>query len=357
MQHWLLERLGEFADQPALVWRDREHSYGELLGAVAAWRDRLADWRIQQGECVVLHGGYSPGVCGALLALILNRNVIVPVSPAVADIDAKLLDIAQPGAVIAMAGDDSWTWRPLGARDCVHPLIRQLREAGTPGLLLFTSGSTGEGKAVLLDVHRLLEKFGKRRPAFRTLVFMELDHIGGFNTLFHVLCDGGTLVPSRERTPRAVARAIERHRVQLLPTTPTFLNMLLVSEAYREHDLSSLELITYGTEPMPQSTLEALNQVFPKVRFKQTYGLSELGILPTASKDSQSLWLRLGGDGYETKIVDGTLWIRARSAMQGYLNAPSPFDADGWLNTGDAVEIQGDYLHILGRASEAINVG
>jgi acyl-CoA synthetase (AMP-forming)/AMP-acid ligase II len=197
----------------------------------------------------------------------------------------------------------------------------------------------------------------KRRPPFRTLVFMELDHIGGFNTLFHVLCDGGTLVPSRERTPRAVARAIERHRVQLLPTTPTFLNMLLVSEAYREHDLSSLELITYGTEPMPQSTLEALNQVFPKVRFKQTYGLSELGILPTASKDSQSLWLRVGGDGYETRIVGGTLWIRARSAMLGYLNAPSPFDAEGWLNTGDAVEVQGDYLHILGRASEAINVG
>ncbi len=357
MRHWLLERLGEFADQPALVWRDGEYSYRALLDAVAAWSDRLADWRIQQGECVVLHGGYSPGVCGALLALILNHNVIVPVSPTVANVEPKLLDIAQADGVIAFAGDDSWIWRPLVVTGRVHPLIRQLRDGGTPGLLLFTSGSTGEGKAVLLDVHRLLEKFDKRRPPFRTLVFMELDHIGGFNTLFHVLCDGGTLVPSRERTPRAVARAIERHRVQLLPTTPTFLNMLLVSEAYREHDLSSLELITYGTEPMPQSTLEALNRVFPKVRFKQTYGLSELGILPTASKDSKSLWLRVGGDGYETKIVDGTLWIRARSAMLGYLNAASPLDADGWLNTGDAVEIQGDYLRILGRASEAINVG
>jgi acyl-CoA synthetase (AMP-forming)/AMP-acid ligase II len=133
--------------------------------------------------------------------------------------------------------------------------------------------------------------------------------------------------------------------------------MLLVSGAYQEHDLSSLELITYGTEPMPESTLLALNRAFPKVRLKQTYGLSELGILPTASKESGSLWLRLGGDGFETKVVNGTLWIRARSAMLGYLNAPSPFDADGWLNTGDAVEIDGDYVRILGRASEAINVG
>ncbi|HUY34159.1 MAG TPA: AMP-binding protein [Pirellulales bacterium] len=357
MRHWLLERLGEFGDQPALVWHDRDHSYRELRDAVGAWRDRLADWRIHEGECVVLRGGYSPGVCGALLALILNRNVIVPVSPSAVDVDAKLLELAQADAVIAFDDDDASTSRRIGAAQGVHPLLRQLRQAGAPGLLLFTSGSTGERKAVLLDVDRLLEKFSKRRPPFRTLVFMELDHIGGFNTLFHVLCDGGTLVPLRERTPPAVARAIERHRVQLLPTTPTFLNMLLVSEAYREHDLSSLELITYGTEPMPESTLLALNAVLPKVRFKQTYGLSELGILPSASKDSQSPWLRLGGDGFETKVVDGTLWIRARSAMLGYLNAPSPFDADGWLNTGDAVEVQGDYLRILGRASEAINVG
>jgi acyl-CoA synthetase (AMP-forming)/AMP-acid ligase II len=43
--------------------------------------------------------------------------------------------------------------------------------------------------------------------------------------------------------------------------------------------------------------------------------------------------------------------------MLGYLNAPSPFDADGWLNTGDVVETKGEYLRIVGRASEAINIG
>jgi len=52
---------------------------------------------------------------------------------------------------------------------------------------------------------------------------------------------------------RTVCAEIEGHRVQLLPTSPTFLNLLLVSEAYRRHDLSSLELVTYGTEVMPES--------------------------------------------------------------------------------------------------------
>ncbi len=67
--------------------------------------------------------------------------------------------------------------------------------------------------------------------------------------------------------------------------------------------------------------------------------------------------MRVGGEGYETKIVDGRLWIRAKSAMLGYLNAPSPFDADGFFDTGDLVEVDGEWLRILGRKSEIINVG
>ena len=154
-----------------------------------------------------------------------------------------------------------------------------------------------------------------------------------------------------------VCRAVERHGVELLPTSPTFLNLLLISEAYRNYDLSSLKLITYGTEPMPEYTLKRVHEIFPDVRLLQTYGLSELGILRSKSKDSTSLWVKVGGEGFETKVVDGTLWIRAKSAMLGYLNAPSPFDADGWFNTGDAVQVDGEYIRILGRQSEIINVG
>jgi acyl-CoA synthetase (AMP-forming)/AMP-acid ligase II len=61
--------------------------------------------------------------------------------------------------------------------------------------------------------------------------------------------------------------------------------------------------------------------------------------------------------GFQTRVVDGVLWIKAHSAMLGYLNAPSPFDAEGWFNTGDQVEVDGEYLRFLGRKSEVINVG
>jgi acyl-CoA synthetase (AMP-forming)/AMP-acid ligase II len=79
--------------------------------------------------------------------------------------------------------------------------------------------------------------------------------------------------------------------------------------------------------------------------------------LRSKSRSSDSLWVKLGGEGFQTRVVDEILQIKAESAMLGYLNAPSPFTNDGWFNTGDKVEVDGDYFRILGRQSEIINVG
>jgi acyl-CoA synthetase (AMP-forming)/AMP-acid ligase II len=97
--------------------------------------------------------------------------------------------------------------------------------------------------------------------------------------------------------------------------------------------------------------------MFPAANFKQTYGLSELGVLQSASPENGSLWLRVGGQDFETRVVDGILHIKSRSSMLGYLNAASPIDADGWMNTGDMVEEEGDLIKVIGRQSDVINVG
>src|SRR5260370_10855797 len=100
---------------------------------------------------------------------------------------------------------------------------------------------------------------------------------------------------------------------------------------------------------MPESTLRRFHSSLPHINLQQTYGLSEVGILRSRSRSSDSLWVQVGGEGYQTRVVNGTLQIKAQSAMLGYLNAPSPFTADGWLDTGDAVEGDCDYIQILGR--------
>jgi long-chain acyl-CoA synthetase len=208
------------------------------------------------------------------------------------------------------------------------------------------------------DFTGILEKFKVRRHRRTSIAFLFFDHIGGVNTLLYSLANAGCLVTVEARTPDSVLGSIEKYEVEVLPTSPTFINLILLGEAYKCHNLASLKLVTYGTEPMPESILKRFHELFPKIELLQTYGLSELGILRSKSKSSSELWVKVGGEGYETRIVEGLLQIKAtRSAMLGYLNAPSPFTEDGWYNTGDAVEVSGEYLRFLGRKSDIINVG
>lgn len=354
--HWLIERLRDWGSRPALIWRQQVWSYDELCACIDIWRRELTQRAIAPGRSLAICGDYSPNVCALILAAIANRNIVVPLTPAIAPQWELMMEVAQVEHAVRFDRDECRHFAQFGRRS-THPLLQQLIARRTPGMVLFSSGSTGASKASLLDFDRVLEKFRLARPAYRTLAFLLLDHIGGLNTLMHGLCHGGTIVTTRERTPDAVCAAVEKHRIQLLPTTPTFLRMLLIADATKRYDLTSLEVVTYGTEPMPASTLAALRAALPSARLKQTYGLSELGILPTQSRSSDSLWLKLGTKGFEHKIVDDALWIRAQAAMLGYLNAPSPFDSDGWFNTQDLVEMDGEYLRILGRKSELINVG
>jgi long-chain acyl-CoA synthetase len=351
---WLLDGMKEAGEREAIVWRSRRYSYAELLELVDDARSTLDEHGIRGGTVVSLETDYSPAAVAMLLALVERAAILVPLSDAVQAERDAFLRISEVQA--RLVDDAGWevTRLPVRAR---NPLTRRLAESSTPGLVLFSSGSTGESKASLHDMTALLEKFKVRRHTLRTLVFLLLDHIGGQNTLFYTLSNAGTIVTAERRDPDVVCAAIEEYGVELLPTSPTFLNLVLISEAHKRHDLSSLKRITYGTEPMPQSTLERVHEILPRVELQQTYGLSEVGILRSKSKDSSSLWMKIGGEGFETKVVEGVLWIQARSAMLGYLNYPNPFDPDGWFNTGDMVEVDGDWVRVIGRESELINVG
>jgi acyl-CoA synthetase (AMP-forming)/AMP-acid ligase II len=353
---WLYCVFDGNLDRNFIVSRERKYSYGWLREHIAEWKARLAGSEIGRGAVVAVEGDYSPEVVALLLALIDAGCIVVPLAAGSAPQREEFRAIAEVQARICFSEGDSFTiTRDDRAVD--NPVTQSLIALGDPGLVLFSSGSTGKSKAALHNFARLLEKFRVRRNSMVTLTMLLLDHIGGINTLFYILSNAGTVVAVENRDPDTVCSAIARHRAELLPTSPTFLNLLLISEAWRRHDLSSLRRITYGTEVMPARTLQRLHEILPEVELLQTYGLSELGILRSKSRSSDSLWVRVGGEGVETRVQQGTLWIRTRSAMLGYLNAPSPFDEEGWFNTGDTVEVDGEYLRILGRKSEVINVG
>ncbi|MFN2398614.1 MAG: fatty acid--CoA ligase family protein [Gemmatimonadaceae bacterium] len=358
MEHidWQLQRFAEGADKTALIWRDHEYHYADLEASYHDWVERLTADGVAAGSSVAVVGDFSPASVSALLALLRLRCILVPLSRYSLDQHQQFCEIAEIDYKIEIDENDQGQISATPFRR-QHPLLQKLRADGEAGLVLFSSGSTGKPKAILHALPQLLEKFRKPRHCYRTVTFLLFDHIGGFNTLFYTLANLGCVVAPDDRSVNKVCRAIERHRAELLPTSPSFLNLLLLGESHRDFDLSSLKLVTYGTEVMPERTLALLSEAFPNVRLQQTYGLSELGILRSKSASNRSLLVQVGGEDYETKVVDGTLRIRARCSMLGYLNAPSPFDEDGWFNTGDSVIQEGDYYRILGRVTEIINVG
>ena len=363
--HRILQNFSRFGDKPAMVWRGRTYTYQWLCRRISELKKTIDDHGIENGAPVLIETDFSPAGVALFFALAHKNCMLIPVGPQHQSGKDRLAEIAQAEYRTAPANrqtansqsDAGGVLVETTGRTASHRLYDILHESSHPGLVLFSSGTTGDPKGIVHDLALLAEPFAVPRKPFRAIAFLLFDHIGGINTMLYILSSGGCLITVPDRQPDTVLKAVEKHRAELLPASPTFLNMLLASESYRQYDLGSLKVISYGAEPMPQSTLHRIHELFPETRLQQTYGLSEVGILKTKSKSSDSLWLKAGGEGFETRIVDGILHIRAQTAMLGYLNAPSPFTEDGWLDTGDAVEAEGEYIRFLGREDEVINVG
>jgi acyl-CoA synthetase (AMP-forming)/AMP-acid ligase II len=339
-----------------LFWRDRWFSYPELVEQIDGWKQRLAGWGVHPGMICAVYGDYSPGACAAIFALIEQKAIVVPFTKAAESEIPEFCRIAGVQCMISLTSEDEAVFRQIEP-DHVPALVTAFLPRRHAGLIVFSSGSSGEPKAILHDCESVFGKFVEPRQGWRTLLFLLMDHFGGFNTLLATFAYGGSGICLPDREPVTVCRLIEQAKAELMPVTPTFLNFLLMSAVYRDYDLSSIRLITYGTEVMLPATLQKVSSAFPNARLKQTYGLSELGVLRSTSARDDSVWVRVGGDGFETKVVDGVLWVRSAANMVGYLNATTPIDADGWMCTEDQVEVDGEYLRFLGRRTDLINVG
>ncbi|NGP60486.1 fatty acid--CoA ligase family protein [Paenibacillus thiaminolyticus] len=353
---FLIDVFQNNKDKPMMVWKEKEYSYGWLLQRMEEWGVYVRKRAVPKGSVVAIYGDYSPNSVALFLALIGHSCTIIPLTDSVKHKMEEFLEIGQAEFLFELDSDDTVKMSDLN-RKANHPFLVQLKSELHPGLILFSSGSTGRSKAAVHDLTGLLEKYKVQRKALRTISFLLYDHIGGVNTMLHTLSNAGCIYTVSDRQPDTVLAAISKYEIELLPTSPTFINLILLSEAYKRYDLSKLKMMSYGTEPMPESTLKRIGQILPHVKLLQTYGLSEVGILRSKSKSSDSLWVKIGGEGFDTRIVDGMLEIKSQSAMLGYLNAPSAFTEDGYFQTGDMVEVDGEYIRILGRKSEIINVG
>jgi len=355
--NYLFEKLSSFEAQNALVFDSKRYTYKDLLNKIDEYREILED-SISSSSVVAILGDYSFENIALFFALYEYKCIIVPITTNVKSLQKEFIQESFCNYVIKTERGILIINNLKNQK--THSMINTLKEVESSGLVLFSSGSTGKPKAMIHNLDNLINSYKDKRPkAMNMLVFLMFDHIGGLNTLFNAFSMGACLIIPKNRDAKTICALIEEYKIMVLPSSPTFLNLILISGEYQNYNLRTLRMITYGTETMPESLLLKLKEIFPRVKFLQTFGTSETGISTTSSKSSESLYMKIEDPNSEYKIVQGELWLRSKTQVLGYLNSSmDSFTDDGWFKTGDLVEeIEDGYLKIIGRGKELINVG
>ena len=344
-------------DQIAIIYDGKKYSYNELYIKIKEIESFIKD-KIKSGEVVAILADYSFVSIALFFALYENKNIIAPItSTSKKEIDGKVKESFST-KIINLENEKLLITNIKS--EASHKIINDLQTSKCAGLILFSSGSTGAPKAMIHNLDTLVDSYGyKKQKQINMLVFLMFDHIGGINTMLNILSMNATMIIPQNRNADDICKLIEEYKIAVLPSSPTFLNLILINRSYEKYDLSSLRMITYGTETMPEGLLGRLKAVFSKVKFLQTFGTSETGIAATSSKSSSSTFMKIDDENLEYKIVDNELWLRSKTQILGYLNrSMESFTSDGWFKTGDLVELDNEgFIKIIGRNKEIINVG
>lgn len=269
-----------------------------------------------------------------------------------------------------------------------------LRDTDDLAMILYTSGTTGRPKGVMLSHDGLtsypLENVTPADTEFeqRALLSVPLYHVAGVQVLFASIYGGRTLVVESQFDPTEWLRLVEEERVTRATIVPTMLKMAMDHPDFDKRDLSSLEILTYGAAPMPQDLVCEAIQRLPAVRFINAFGQTETGATITAlppedhdltgSPDLVAKRIRrltsigLPLDDVEVRLIAqdgsevpngevGEIVARGPRLMLGYWNdEANTAEAlqDGWLRTGDIGRIDEDgYVYLVDRARDFIKRG
>jgi len=345
-------------DHPALIWDDGALSWRALEARAAGAARRLVRQGVGAGDVVAVLLPNTWGLVAALWGGLALGATVAPLNPLLAaDERERILDHLGPKAVIDAAPTDETAEAP------------SIADATAPGIVLYTSGSTGQPKGAVLS-HVALAVANESwagpvmglTPDDRVLAVLPLAHSFGLNgALLAPLLAGVTVVLRERFAPEDTLRAIARHRVTVFPGVATMFARILESPALAAADLSSLRLAVSGAAPCPWTLARDWRQR-TGVRIVRGYGMTELFrpisyLAADATDRPDSIGRAV--PGVELRVVEDELWIRSPAAMDGYLRAPEETAAvladGGWFRTGDLASISDDgYVSIVGRKRELI---
>ncbi|OLS35134.1 class I adenylate-forming enzyme family protein [Bacillus sp. MRMR6] len=396
------------ADKSAIIFKDRVYTYAEYNAEVNRIANALLAYGVKKGDKIGILMKNSDQFAFTYFGILKAGGVAVPInfrltsheiSYILNDSDCLIVfadeDLTEVLAKAAEANNNLKLQVIAGARKLENQMLlsefRSSSEANpSVGVLesddaeiLYTSGTTGFPKGVVLDHHRVLHVgigmmiMFKMGPEDQLLHIAPLFHCAQLNLfLIPGTSLGCTQVIHQDFNPVQTLKDIDEYKISLFFGVPTMYNFLLQVPNKEQYDVSSVTRCGYGAAPMPVALIEASMRMFGTDQFFNMCGLTEGGpggvyLLPDEHKT------KLGASGKanhftDARVVDengddvkpgqvGEFIIKGESIMKEYYNKPEETKKalkDGWLYTGDLATIDEDgYLTLVDRKKDMIISG
>ena len=394
----------------ALVFRDEVHTFEQLEVRAEALAAGLMAAGFVKGDrlCVLAHN--RAAWFEIFFALAKIGGVMVPVNYLLKAKEVHhIVDDCQAGWLLAedglwptvdgFRGDLDRPVRLISLGDAQEGALSYeelcaARESARPSvdvgpddmfLLQYTSGTTGFPKGaththstVLWNTIHQVPDFGISRDDVH-LIIPAMCWAAGFHSFtLAVLWAGGSVVlnPSRNFDADEFCRTITQHRITKTILVPSVLRRVLDFDGLDDHDLSSLNLVLSGGEPVPVDAIEEWHTRVPSCSLVQGYGMGEFPTLMLYLKPEDAV-RKAGAAGKpclvaEIRVVDkdfvdtavgeaGEIVVLSPACMTGYYGNPdsnAQTFVDGWMRTGDlAYKDDEGYVHVAGRTKEMIITG
>jgi len=410
-----------FGDRPAVVDGDVRVSYEELFGQARDFGAALVASGIQPGDRVGIWAFNSREWIVALLGIFQAGAVLVPINTRFKGKEAA--DIVARGRVralvtvtdfvgtdyVGMLGDagvalpdletvviarggpsgSGVRWADFVSRASGADLSevdrrRSVLGPDDPSDVLFTSGTTGRPKGVLMSHGRSMGvgtdwvAMAGLTAGDRYLMVNPYFHMFGFKGgILACVASGATMLPEPVFDVDRVLARVAAERVTVLPGAPTIYHSILEHPHRTDYDLSSLRVAVTGAADIPVELVRRIRRDLPFSVIVSGYGLTEGGTATSTSfdDDAETVATTVGRPrpGFEVRIAShgeaqaapgeiGEILLRGPTIMVGYVDDPAATAAalteDGWLHTGDLGYFGGDgCLRIAGRSKDMFIVG
>jgi acyl-coenzyme A synthetase/AMP-(fatty) acid ligase len=227
--------------------------------------------------------------------------------------------------------------------------------------LLLTSGTTGVPKMVAHSLAGLTAPIGRKTTENAIVwgTFYDIRRYGGLQIFLRAVLGDTSLMLSRAGEPIADhLDRLGRHGVTHLSGTPSHWRRALMSPSIRK---ISPRYVRLSGEIADQAVLDSLRHAFPQASIGHAYASTEAGVAFEVDDGLAGFpadYVERSRNGVEMKILQGSLRIRSPRTASGYIGAEAVLrDDDGFVDTGDMVELRNDRLFFAGRRGGIINIG